>query len=145
MKRTLLATAAAVLALTPGIADARCSLRDLAGAWDLYFTTATIAQQCEMQILSDGMVDGGCITFFDSQDSDGTVFTGQLRLVGTCNLTGELDIQNMSSPCGVDGTMHQRIGMVGGVLHCGFEGNNTALAALFTMLKQRPARSTAER
>ena len=67
--------------------------------------------------------------------SDGAVFAGQLELSRSCLLSGE--VTSGDTPCAIEATMYRSKGMASGVMHCGFEGNNTAFAALFTMIQRR--------
>jgi hypothetical protein len=136
MKKTLIGTAIAMMLAAPGLADAQCARRDLTGLWDLYFTLGSAAFQCESLSIRAGAFDSACTLWFDSQDSDGDLFAGQLELSRSCFLSGEVTI-GIDTPCGIEATMYRSKGLASGVMHCGFQGNDTAFAALFTMIKRR--------
>jgi hypothetical protein len=151
MKKTLIGTAIATVLAGPGLAEAQCTPKDLAGRWDLYFITEATALeataleataleatalQCEAFIERDGRLEGGCITWFDRADSEGTIFSGQLSPPrGGCLITGELNPQG--STCGVEATMYRGKGMASGVLHCSDFDSAASSAALFTMIQRR--------
>jgi hypothetical protein len=93
--------------------------------------------ECEVLIARDGTVEGGCIVWFDSQDSDGEVFSG--------TACGELrlDLPGMPPPCVMRGSAPPRVkGFLTGVATCGFEGDPVGGAGhlLFTMTQRPPVK-----